>query len=193
MMEIAATGAKPAISPQAPPERARAALLLLAAGAFIMGTTEFIIVGVLDLVAGDLGLPVATAGQLVMAYALGISVGGPLLSAMLAGWCRKRVLLLSLGLFALANVAMVLGGDFALLLAARFVPGSMHGLFVGVASVMAARLVPPGQQGRAMALVSSCWRRRRQWRLGGCCPIWLPLRGVATHRRRALRWRRRCW
>ena len=131
----------------------RAALLLLAACAFVMGTTEFIIVGVLDLVAGELGQPVAVAGQLVMAYALGISIGGPLLSALLSRWCRKRVLLLSLGVFALANLALVVSTDFALLLAARFVPGAMHGLFVGVASVMAARLVPAAQQGRAMALV----------------------------------------
>lgn len=148
-----ATVAGPGATAQTPPGKARAALLLLAASAFVMGTTEFIIVGVLDLVARDLRLPVATAGELVMAYALGISIGGPLLNALLAGWCRKQVLLLSLGVFALANVAMVLAGNFTVLLAARFVPGSMHGLFVGVASVMAARLVPAGQQGRAMALV----------------------------------------
>lgn len=135
------------------PARPRAALWLLAASAFVMGTTEFIIIGVLDLVARDLQLPVATVGQLVMAYALGISIGGPLLSALLANWCRKRVLLLALGVFAAANVAMVVASDFAVLLAARFVLGCMHGLFVGVASVMAARLAPAGQQGRAMSLV----------------------------------------
>lgn len=133
--------------------RGNAALAALGVAAFVFGTAEFVIVGVLDLVARDLHVPVSTAGQLVMAYALGISIGGPIVTAATSRLDRRTLLIAALILFILANVVMAVTRDFGVLLLARFIPGAMHGLFVGVASITAAQLVPPGRQGAAMSKV----------------------------------------
>jgi DHA1 family inner membrane transport protein len=134
--------------------RGNAALAALGVAAFVFGTAEFVIVGVLNLVARDLHVSVSTAGQLVMAYALGISIGGPIVTVATSRLDRRTLLIAALIVFILANVVMVVARDFgAPLLLARFIPGAMHGLFVGVASIVAARLAPPGQQGAAMSKV----------------------------------------
>jgi DHA1 family inner membrane transport protein len=88
-----------------------------------------------------------------MAYALGISIGGPLITAATSRLDRRTLLIAALILFILANVVMTVTRDFGVLLLARFIPGAMHGLFVGVASITAAQLVPPGKQGAAMSKV----------------------------------------
>lgn len=133
--------------------RGSAALAALGVAAFVFGTAEFVVVGVLDLVARDLHVSVSTAGQLVMAYALGISIGGPIVTAATSRLERRTLLVAALIIFILANVVMTVAHDFGVLLLARFIPGAMHGLFVGVASIAAAQLVPPGQQGAAMSKV----------------------------------------
>jgi MFS transporter, DHA1 family, inner membrane transport protein len=133
--------------------RGNAALAALGVAAFVFGTAEFVIVGVLDLVARDLHVSVGTAGQLVMAYALGISIGGPVVTAATSRMDRRTLLLAALIIFILANLVMTVARDLGVLLLARFIPGAMHGLFVGVASIAAAQLVPPGQQGAAMSKV----------------------------------------
>jgi MFS transporter, DHA1 family, inner membrane transport protein len=132
---------------------ARVALGTLGLAAFVLGTAEFVIVGVLDLVARDLGVSIAVAGRLVMAYALGISIGGPLVAALTARLDRRRVLVAALLVFVGANLVMAFSTSQALLLAARFVSGAMHGLFVGIASIVATALVPVQQRGRAISLV----------------------------------------
>jgi MFS transporter, DHA1 family, inner membrane transport protein len=133
--------------------RARAALVTLGFAAFVLGTAEFVIVGVLDLVARDLRVSIATAGHLVMAYALGISIGGPVITALTVRVDRKRSLASALLVFAAVNLMIGLSSDLYLLLGARFASGALHGLFVGVASIAAADLVPKDQRGRAMAMV----------------------------------------
>jgi DHA1 family inner membrane transport protein len=133
--------------------RRRAALVTLGLAAFVLGTAEFVIVGVLDLVARDLRISIATAGHLVMAYALGISIGGPVVTALTVRMDRRRLLAMALSVFVVTNLTMALSSEQYLLLVARFVSGAMHGLFVGVASIAATELVPENQRGRAMSMV----------------------------------------
>jgi MFS transporter, DHA1 family, inner membrane transport protein len=130
-----------------------AAMATLGFSAFVLGTAEFVIVGVLDLVAGDLRVSIATAGHLVMAYALGITVGGPVAAALTVGAQRKLALVATLLVFAAVNLVMGLSSDIYLLLAARFASGALHGLFVGVGAIAASELVPPERRGRAMSMV----------------------------------------
>jgi DHA1 family inner membrane transport protein len=131
----------------------RVALAVLACAAFVVGTAEFIVVGVLDVVSRDLGVSISVAGYLVMAYALGISIGAPIVMALTTRLERRRLLMGILAVFAAANALAVVTSNLHILLAVRFVSGTTHGLFVGVASVVAVSLVPPSQQGRAMAMV----------------------------------------
>lgn len=135
------------------PNRTRLALAALALAAFVIGTSELVVVGVLDVIAGSLRVPVSTAGLLVTGYALGISLGGPVVAALTIRFGRRAVLRGSLAGY-LAGNAVALGAvNFGMLLAARVVTGAIHGLFIGVASVVAAALVPPNRRGRAMSLM----------------------------------------
>jgi len=156
----------------------RATLLVLGVAAFVLGSAEFVIVGVLDLVAADLAVPLSVAGDLVMAYALGIAVGGPLVTFATGRLDRRTALIVTLCLFVVGNVVMVLTNRMSWLLAARFLPGSMHGAFVGIASVVAASVARPGQEGQAMGRV-----------FGGVAVatvIGVPLGAIIAH---ALSWR----
>jgi len=140
-------------SAEVPAVNARAALVTLGSTAFVLGTAEFVIVGVLDLVARDLRVSIATAGHLVMAYALGISIGGPIVTALTVRMDRRWSLTAALFIFIAVNVLMALSSERYLLLGARFGSGAVHGLFVGVASIAAMELVPASQRGRAMSMV----------------------------------------
>ncbi|MEU3609127.1 MFS transporter [Streptomyces sp. NPDC035033] len=127
------------------------ALLALAISAFGIGTTEFVMMGLLPNVAGDLGTSVPTAGHLVSAYALGVVVGAPLLTALGSRVPRKRMLLLLMALFTVGNLASALAPGYGWLLAGRVLAGLPHGAFFGVGAVVAARLVRPDRQARAVA------------------------------------------
>ncbi|GAA3057625.1 MFS transporter [Streptomyces roseofulvus] len=127
------------------------ALLALAISAFGIGTTEFVMMGLLPNVAGDLGTTVPTAGHLVSAYALGVVVGAPLLTALGSRVPRKRMLLLLMALFTVGNLASALAPGYGWLLAGRVLAGLPHGAFFGVGAVVAARLVRPDRQARAVA------------------------------------------
>ncbi|MFE2941373.1 MFS transporter [Streptomyces sp. NPDC059255] len=127
------------------------ALLALAVSAFGIGTTEFVMMGLLPNVAGDLGTSVPTAGYLVSAYAIGVVIGAPLLTAVGSRIPRKRMLLLLMGLFIVGNLASALAPGFGWLLAGRVLAGLPHGAFFGVGAVVAARLVREGRQARAVA------------------------------------------
>ncbi|HTZ29697.1 MAG TPA: MFS transporter [Streptosporangiaceae bacterium] len=131
----------------------RRALAALALGAFAIGTAELMVVGVLNLIARDEHVSVSDAGQVVTAYALGIAVGAPVVTALTARLGRRLLLCLALGAFTAGNVLAATATDFGLLLAARVVTGSVHGLFIGVASVIAAGLVPPERRGQAISMV----------------------------------------
>ncbi|MFE1908221.1 MFS transporter [Streptomyces gardneri] len=127
------------------------ALLALAVSAFGIGTTEFVMMGLLPNVADDLGTSVPTAGYLVSAYAIGVVVGAPLLTALGSRIPRKRMLLLLMALFVVGNLASALAPGFGWLVAGRILAGLPHGAFFGVGAVVAARLVSEDRQARAVA------------------------------------------
>ncbi|MTE18773.1 MFS transporter [Streptomyces sp. TRM43335] len=127
------------------------ALLALAVAAFGIGTTEFVMMGLLPNVADDLGVTVPTAGHLVSAYAIGVVVGAPLLAAVGVRVPRRRMLIALMGLFTVGNLASALAPDYGTLLAGRVLAGLPHGAFFGVGAVVAARLVREGRQARAVA------------------------------------------
>lgn len=127
------------------------ALLALAISAFGIGTTEFVMMGLLPNVADDLGTSVPTAGYLVSAYALGVVIGAPLLTAFGSRIPRKRMLLLMMAVFTAGNLASALAPNFGLLVVGRLLAGLPHGAFFGVGAVVAARLVKEGRQARAVA------------------------------------------
>jgi DHA1 family inner membrane transport protein len=133
--------------------RAHWGLAALGLGAFVVGTAELVIVGVLDSVAEDADVSVSTAGTLVTAYALGVAVGGPIVTALTSRFDRGRVLRVALATFVIANLITVIATGFGVIVATRFTTGAIHGLFIGAASMAAADLVEPERQGRALAVV----------------------------------------
>jgi DHA1 family inner membrane transport protein len=133
--------------------RSNLALAALALGAFAIGTAELVVVGILNLIAKDTSVSVSSAGQLVTAYALGIAIGAPLLTVLTGRFGRRLVLRMSLVAFVAGNALAVGATSFHVLLLARVITGSIHGLFIGVASVIAAGLVATEHRGRAISMV----------------------------------------
>ncbi|MGI5357405.1 MFS transporter [Streptomyces sp. CA-252508] len=135
------------------PTRNTLALAALGLGAFVIGTAELVVVGVLSLIAGDLDISVSTAGLLVTAYALGVSLGGPVVSAATIRLPRRTLLWVALAVFVAGNLIAVFSAAFGLLVAARVLCGAIHGLYLGAASTVATGLVAPEHRGRAVGLV----------------------------------------
>ncbi|MFD9130585.1 MFS transporter [Kitasatospora sp. NPDC059571] len=129
------------------------ALLALAIGAFGIGTTEFVIMGLLPQVAQDFGVSVPTAGLLTTGYALGVVVGAPLLAVLGTRIPRKRMLMLLMGLFVAGNLVTALAPTFGLVLAGRIIASLAHGAFFGIGAVVAADLVAPSRKAGAIALM----------------------------------------
>ncbi len=127
------------------------ALVALAISSFAIGTTEFVITGLLPEIAADFHVTIATAGLLVSGYALGVVVGAPLVTAAAARLPRKAVLLGLLVLFVAGNALSAIAPTYAVMLAGRVVAALCHGAFLGVASIVAAGLVAPERQARAIA------------------------------------------
>ncbi|MFD9211877.1 MFS transporter [Streptomyces sp. NPDC087659] len=129
------------------------ALLALAIGAFGIGTTEFVIMGLLPEVANDFQVSIPTAGFLVTGYALGVVLGAPLMTVLGTKVSRKRMLMLLMGLFIVGNVLSALAPAFGLMLAGRVVASLAHGAFFGIGSVVAADLVAPEKKAGAIAMM----------------------------------------
>ncbi|MGW2825525.1 MFS transporter [Streptomyces sp. NPDC001443] len=129
------------------------ALLALAVGAFGIGTTEFLMMGLLPDVADDLRVSIPGAGHLVSAYALGVVIGAPLLAAVTARRSRRTVLIALMVLFVAGNALSALAPDYDWLLAARFLSGLPHGAFFGVGAVVATGLVAPERKARSVSLM----------------------------------------
>ncbi|GGJ67358.1 MFS transporter [Deinococcus aquiradiocola] len=127
------------------------ALLALAVSAFAIGTTEFVVVGLLNTIAADLGVSVPSAGLLVSGYALGVAIGAPILTALTGRLPRKHLLLGLMTLFTGANIAAALSGNYALLMTARILSALAHGVFFSVGSTIAASLVPPEKRASTIA------------------------------------------
>jgi DHA1 family inner membrane transport protein len=130
-----------------------AALLALAIGAFGIGTTEFVIMGLLPEVATDFGVSIPSAGLLISGYALGVVVGAPLLTAIGSKISRKTVLVALMGVFIVGNLISALAPTYGVLMTGRIVAALSHGAFFGVGSVVAASLVPKAKQASAIALM----------------------------------------
>ncbi|GAB3944273.1 MFS transporter [Kribbella albertanoniae] len=130
-----------------------AALLALAIGAFGIGTTEFVIMGLLPEVATDFGVSIPSAGLLISGYALGVVVGAPLLTAIGSKVSRKTVLIALMGVFIAGNLLSALAPTYGVLMTGRIVAALAHGAFFGVGSVVAASLVPKAKQASAIALM----------------------------------------
>jgi len=129
------------------------ALWALAVGAFGIGTTEFVIMGLLPEVGADLGVSLSSAGLLVTGYALGVVVGAPPVAILTARLPRKTLLLGLMLIFTAGNLACALAPDYATLMAARVLTSLAHGAFFGVGSVVATSLVKPDKQASAIALM----------------------------------------
>ncbi|SFW73382.1 MFS transporter [Amycolatopsis australiensis] len=130
-----------------------AALLALAISAFGIGTTEFVIMGLLPEIADGFGVSIPSAGLLISGYALGVVVGAPLLTALASRVPRKTVLVALMGLFIAGNVLSAVAPGYGLLMTGRVVAALSHGAFFGVGSVVAAALVAPAKQAGAIALM----------------------------------------
>ncbi|HWU09106.1 MAG TPA: MFS transporter [Streptomyces sp.] len=129
------------------------ALLALAIGAFGIGTTEFVIMGLLPDVAADFQVSIPTAGFLVTGYALGVVLGAPLMTVLGTRVTRKQMLMLLMGLFIVGNVVSALAPVFGVMLAGRVIASLAHGAFFGIGSVVAADLVAPEKKAGAIAMM----------------------------------------
>lgn len=129
------------------------ALWALAVGAFGIGTTEFVIMGLLPEVGADLGVSLSSAGLLVTGYALGVVVGAPPVAILTTRLPRKTLLLGLMLIFTLGNLACALAPGYGTLMAARVLTSLAHGAFFGVGSVVATSLVKPEKQASAIALM----------------------------------------
>jgi DHA1 family inner membrane transport protein len=127
----------------------------LAAAAFGIGTSEFIIMGLLPNLAADFHVSIPKAGVLVTGYALSVTIGAPIVAIATAKLERKFALLLLMGIFTLGNLACALAPGYNLLFAARVLTALCHGAFFGIGSVVAANLVPRNQRAQAIALMFS--------------------------------------
>lgn len=129
------------------------ALWALTISAFAVGTTEFVIVGLIPTIAADLGVSLPSAGLLVSLYALGVTIGAPVLTALTGKMPRKALLLALLALFTAGNLFAAVAPGYGALVAARFVTGLAHGVFFAIASTIATGLVSRDKESSAIALV----------------------------------------
>ena len=129
------------------------ALWALTISAFAVGTTEFVIVGLIPTIADSLGVSLPSAGLLVSLYALGVTIGAPVLTALTGNMPRKALLLALLTLFIIGNAFAAVAPGYGSLLAARFITGLAHGVFFAIASTIATSLVARDKESSAIAMV----------------------------------------
>lgn len=128
-------------------------LLALALSAFAIGTTEFISVGLLPMIAQDLEISVTTAGLTVSLYALGVMVGAPVLTSLTSSMSRKSLLLWIMVVFIIGNAIAAVSATVGMLLAARIVSALAHGVFMAIGSTIAADLVSADKRASAIAIM----------------------------------------
>ncbi|CQD38020.1 MFS transporter [Yersinia mollaretii] len=129
------------------------ALLALALCAFAIGTTEFVIMGLLPQVAGDLQISIPTAGWLISGYALGVAIGAPIMAVLTAKLPRKKTLLLLMVIFIIGNLMCAMAYSYDFLMLARVITALCHGAFFGIGAVVASNLVAPNRRASAVALM----------------------------------------
>lgn len=129
------------------------ALFALTIAAYAIGTTEFVIVGLLPTVASDLGITLPLAGLIVSIYALGVTFGAPVLTALTGRTARKPLLLGLMALFIAGNTLAALSPSYEILLIARVLSAFAHGVFFSVGATIAAELVPEDRRASAIAMM----------------------------------------
>lgn len=128
-------------------------ILALAAASFGIGTTEFVIMGLLPDVSRSLGVTIPQAGYLVSGYAMGVVIGAPLVAMATAGMPRKAALLALMAIFTIGNLGCAIAPNYWLLMAARIVTAFSHGAFFGIGAIVASNLVPRAQRAQAVSLM----------------------------------------
>ncbi|GAA0550743.1 MFS transporter [Rheinheimera aquimaris] len=130
-------------------------LLALALGAFGIGVTEFSPMGMLPVIATDLGVSIPTAGMLISAYAFGVLLGAPLMTLVFANMARRNLLLLSMAIFTVGNLISAVADSYNVLLFGRIITSFNHGAFFGVGAIVAMNVVPPEKRAGAVAAMFS--------------------------------------
>lgn len=136
-------------------KKSNLALLALAISAFAIGTTEFISVGLLPLIASDFKTPLETAGLTVSIYALGVTIGAPVLTAITSKISRKTLLLWIMIVFILGNSLAAIAPSIPVLLFARILSALSHGIFMSIGSTIAADLVSKEKRAGAISIMFS--------------------------------------
>ncbi|MCM3594985.1 MFS transporter [Metabacillus idriensis] len=134
-------------------KRSTLALLALAVSAFAIGTTEFISVGLLPMIAEDLAIPVTTAGLTVSLYAVGVMFGAPILTSLTSNMSRKTLLLWIMIVFLIGNSLSAGATSIGVLLAGRIIAALSHGVFMSIGSTIAADLVPENRRASAISIM----------------------------------------
>ncbi|MEL0646119.1 MFS transporter [Pseudoalteromonas agarivorans] len=129
------------------------ALWALTLSAFAIGTTEFVIVGLVPIIANDLGVSLPSAGLLVSLYAVGVAIGAPVLTALTGRWNRKIVLISLMGLFVVGNLLAWQAPSYETLILARILTGLAHGVFFSIGSMIATSLVSKDKEASAIAIM----------------------------------------
>lgn len=143
----------PSVSPVLSPRQVALILFALAMGGFAIGTSEFVVMGLITEIARSMGVTEPQVGHVISAYALGVVVGAPLLAILGSRLSRRSLLLALMGFYALGNLASALAPDYFTLMLARFIAGLPHGAYFGIAALVAARISPPEQRGAAVGRV----------------------------------------
>ncbi|MFW2433867.1 MFS transporter [Staphylococcus cohnii] len=129
------------------------AIWMLAIGAFAIGMTEFVIMGLLPNIARDFDVSVSQAGQLITGYALGVAIGGPIIVMLTIKWNRKYLLLALMAIFIIGNFAASFSPNYGFMMTSRIITSLAHGSFFGIGSILAASMVKPDKRASAMALM----------------------------------------
>ncbi|KRD76834.1 MFS transporter [Lysobacter sp. Root983] len=138
-------------SPTLSPRQIGLILFALAMGGFAIGTSEFVVMGLMPDIARGLAVTEPQVGHVISAYALGVVVGAPLLAILGARLRRRSLLLALMAFYALGNVASALAPNYPTMLLFRFIAGLPHGAYFGVAALVAAAISPPEQRGVAVS------------------------------------------
>ncbi len=128
-------------------------LLALALGMFALGTDSFVVAGVLPRIAHEFGIGIGAAGQMTTVYSLSYALLAPLIATLAAGVARKRLILIGLAIFVIANLGTALAPSFGFALATRALAGLGASIFSPTATGSAAAIVPPERRGMALAVV----------------------------------------
>lgn len=140
-------------SPVLSPRQVALILFALALGGFAIGTSEFVVMGLINEIARSMGVSEPQVGHVISAYALGVVVGAPLLAILGSKLSRRSLLLALMGFYAFGNLVSAMAPDYHTLMLARFVAGLPHGAYFGIAALVAARISRPEQRGAAVGRV----------------------------------------